>query len=75
MRTLALSISGMTCGHCLNAVNKALSALPGVTVRGVQMNRAEVAYDATLIESGDVIAAVEAAGYEVAGSSETGESP
>ena len=75
MRSLTLSLSGMTCSHCLNAVNKALASLPGVTVRGVQMNRAEVAYDATLIEAGDVIAAVEAAGYEVSGSSETGESP
>ncbi len=64
----------MSCGHCLNAVNKALAALPGVTVRGVQMNRAEVTYDAGLIDAGDVIAAVEAAGYGVEGSSETGES-
>ncbi len=75
MRSLSLTISGMSCGHCLNAVNKALSSLPGVTVRGVQMNRAEVAYDAGLIEAGDVIAGVEAAGYGVEGSSETGESP
>lgn len=75
MRTLALTLSGMTCGHCLNAVNQALSSLPGVVVRGVQMNRAEVAYDAGLIGSEDVIAAIQAAGYAVAGSSETGESP
>jgi len=72
MRIMTLSISGMSCGHCLNAVNRALSSLPGVLVRGVQMGRAEVAYDAGIIDSGQVIAAVEAAGYEVAGNSEIG---
>lgn len=72
MRTLTLTISGMSCGHCLNSVNKALASVPGVLVRGVQMGRAEVAYDAGAVDSTQVIAAVEAAGYEVAGSSEEG---
>ena len=72
MRTMTLTISGMSCGHCLNAVNKALGSLPGAVVRGVQMGRAEVAYDAGLIDSAQVVAAVEAAGYEVVGSSEEG---
>jgi copper chaperone len=72
MRTMTLTISGMSCGHCLNAVNQALSSLPGVQVLGVRMGRAEVAYDPARIESARVIASVEAAGYEVAGSSETG---
>jgi copper chaperone CopZ len=73
MRTLTLAISGMSCGHCLNAVNKALSALPGVLVRGVQIGRAEVVYEPEVIEGGRLIAAVEAAGYEVLGSTESGE--
>jgi copper chaperone CopZ len=70
MRTLTLTISGMNCGHCLNAVNKALSALSGVLVRGVQMGRAEVTYDPEVLEPAQVIASVEAAGYEVVGSQE-----
>ena len=72
MRTMTLTISGMSCGHCLNAVNRALSSLEGVQVLGVQMGRAELAYDAGVIDPARVAAAVEAAGYEVAGSSETG---
>ena len=28
---IELKVTGMTCGHCENAVNKALSAVPGVT--------------------------------------------
>lgn len=70
MRTMTLTISGMSCGHCLNAVNQALGSLPGVLVRGVQIGRAEVAYEPEVIESGQVIAAVEAAGYQVVGSRE-----
>lgn len=65
MRTLTLTISGMSCSHCLNSVNQALSSLSGVVVRGVQMGRAEVAYDPDVIEPARVIASVEAAGYEV----------
>lgn len=70
MRTLTLTISGMSCGHCLNAVNQALSSLSGALVRGVQMGRAEVTYDPEVLEPAQVIAAVEAAGYEVVGSRE-----
>ena len=71
MRTMALTISGMSCGHCLSAVTKALGSLPGVLVRGVQIGRAEVAYEPEIIESGQVIAAVEAAGYEVVAAERT----
>ena len=27
---LSVTVTGMTCGHCVRAVNDALSALPGV---------------------------------------------
>ena len=30
MRTFSLSISGMTCGGCVNAATKALQSVPGV---------------------------------------------
>lgn len=35
-----LKVTGMTCGHCEKAVDKALSALPGVT-RVVKVSREE----------------------------------
>lgn len=63
MKPLTLTITGMSCGHCLNAVNRALSSLPGVELKGVQIGRAEVIYDAGVTDSAAVIAAVEAAGY------------
>jgi len=30
MTNLTLRIDGMSCGHCMNAVNRALAGLPGV---------------------------------------------
>jgi copper chaperone len=37
---IELKVTGMTCGHCENAVNKALAGVPGVT-RVVKVSRAE----------------------------------
>ena len=70
MSTMTLTISGMSCGHCLNSVNQALSSLPGVQVRGVRIGGAEVAYDPALIDPARVIASIESVGYEVVGSRE-----
>jgi copper chaperone CopZ len=58
MRNITIAISGMSCGHCLNAVNKALAAVPGITVKAVQIGRAPDA-------AGPAQAAIEAAGYKV----------
>ena len=35
MKPLVLHITGMSCGHCLNAVSSALGQLPGVVSRSV----------------------------------------
>ena len=58
MTRLTLHIEGMSCGHCLNAVNQALAAVPGVTVGSVRMGRAELEYD----EQSSSAAQIEAAG-------------
>ena len=34
---VTLAITGMTCGHCVAAVKKALSAVPGVVEAGVTL--------------------------------------
>jgi len=60
--TTTLSIDGMSCGHCVQAVTKALSAVPGVTVRSVAVGAAEIeAKDGRA--AGQAVAALEAAGY------------
>lgn len=38
-----LVITGMTCGHCVNAVHSVLSKVPGVTVRTVSVGIAVIA--------------------------------
>jgi copper chaperone CopZ len=63
MRQATLHIEGMSCGHCLNAVNGALSAVPGVTIDAVRIGRAHVSYDDTTITISDLETAVAEAGY------------
>lgn len=63
MKPLTLSIDGMSCNHCLNAVNKALSRLPGVSLTSVRIGRAELEYDESQIEPTTIAAAVTDAGY------------
>ncbi len=69
MTTTSYTVVGMTCGHCVNAVTEEVSAVPGVT--GVDVDLASggltVTSDAPVDEA-VVRAAVEEAGYEVAGS-------
>jgi copper chaperone len=63
MRKATIHIEGMSCGHCLNAVNRALSALPGVTIDAVRIGRADVRYDETTTAPADIETAVADAGY------------
>jgi copper chaperone CopZ len=58
-----LHIDGMSCGHCLNAVNRALAEVPGVEVESVRIGRAEVRYDRARISPSELEAAVAEAGY------------
>jgi copper chaperone len=60
---IELKVTGMTCGHCEAAVNKALSAVPGVD-RVVKVSRDEE----RVIVEGDadvsaLIAVIEEEGY------------
>lgn len=64
MRNLTLQIAGMSCGHCLNAVNKALAGLAGVRIESVRIGRAELAYDEATVEPETIVAAIADAGYE-----------
>lgn len=63
MKNLTLHIEGMSCGHCLNAVSRALAHLPGVEVDSVKMGRADVRYDERSVEPSHIEAAVSDAGY------------
>lgn len=60
--TITLTIDGMTCGHCVQAVTKALSAVPGVKVKSVAVGSAVIeASDGWA--AGKAVAALDEAGY------------
>ncbi|MEY4956479.1 MAG: hypothetical protein RL409_736 [Gemmatimonadota bacterium] len=65
MDKLTMQITGMTCGHCVAGVTRALKGVPGVTVDQVVIGTASVAYDPTATTPADITTAVEDEGYHV----------
>jgi copper ion binding protein len=65
MATLELEISGMSCGHCVNAVKSALQELDGVDVRKVEIGSATVDYDPARTSRDAIEGAIVDAGYQV----------
>jgi copper chaperone len=58
------AIQGMTCQHCVRAVERALAKVPGVTrVVAVDLERAQATIEGSPAEAA-VIAAVRDEGYE-----------
>jgi copper chaperone CopZ len=64
METLHLSIAGMSCGHCVARVEKALKKLPGVAVIRVDVGSAEVVYDPSRTPFAGIREALDEIGYE-----------
>lgn len=65
--TTVVSVSGMTCGGCANAVRAELSALAGVTDVGIDLSAGTVTIASdTPVDAADIRAAIEEAGYELA---------
>ncbi len=69
MPRTTLHIEGMSCGHCLNAVNRALAAVPGVEIESVQIGRAELRYDERTTNPQALEAALTDAGYRTTATS------
>jgi copper chaperone CopZ len=61
-----LSIDGMHCEHCVDAVQEALAGIAGVTVEAVEIGAAEVSYDPSLVSRDQLVAALDDAGYDLA---------
>jgi copper chaperone len=62
------TVSGMSCGHCAQAVTEEISALPGVVAVDVDVPGRRVLVRAeTALAMDDVRAAVEEAGYTFEG--------
>ena len=66
--TASYTVTGMTCGHCVTAVTEEVTQVPGVT--GVEVDLATGGLTVTSerpVDESAVRAAVEEAGYSVAG--------
>jgi copper chaperone len=68
MQSLKLEISGMSCGHCVKAVDKALAKVDGVTVQSVNVGEAAVSIDPALVTTQQLAEAVADAGFQLTGS-------
>ena len=64
MEALNLTIGGMSCGHCVKAVDQALKAVAGVHVQEVKVGSASVHYDPAQTSPAAIAGAVTEAGYE-----------
>ena len=65
MERITVKIDGMTCGHCVGSVTKALESLHGVNVERVGIGEASVAYDPAATSADQIRQAVEDEGYSV----------
>lgn len=66
MKTETFQIEGMSCGHCVRAVQQALEETDSVTVKQVEIGTATVAYDPERMSHDRLVEAIEDAGYTVA---------
>lgn len=63
MQQLTLKIDGMSCGHCVARVEKALARLDGVHARRVVIGSAEIDYDPARTPFARIREAIDDAGY------------
>jgi copper chaperone len=59
------SVSGMTCGHCVNSVQEEVGEIPGVSAVEVVLDTGLVTVTGDGVSDDAVRAAVEEAGYAV----------
>ena len=66
MHATTVTISGMTCAHCVRAVFTSLAGVPGIERADVSIGQAVVEHDGSVTPE-QIRDAVAMAGYEVTG--------
>ena len=67
MSTTTVTVTGMTCGHCVSSVREEVGNIPGVTEVAVDLASGRVDIDsADPIARDAIAAAVDEAGYQLA---------
>lgn len=59
------TISGMSCGGCVNSLTRVLKAVPGIEPVKIEVGTAQLRLDADRVTSQNVKDAVERAGFQV----------
>jgi copper chaperone len=64
---ITLKVSGMSCGHCKEAVERSIGVLPGVSKveATVKERKVDISYIPSEANLDDIIQAVKDAGYDV----------
>lgn len=63
-QTLELTITGMTCDHCVHAVTTAISEVPGVKEAKVSLATNSATVEGDALDTAAIVAAVAEEGYE-----------
>jgi len=61
--TLELSITGMTCDHCVHAVTNAVQDVEGVKTAKVSLEEKSAVVEGEDLDAAKIIAAIEEEGY------------
>ncbi len=67
MQNVTLNVQGMSCGHCVNAVEKSVGALAGVEQVTVNLadGLVDVAFDDAQVSLAQIKETIDDQGYEV----------
>jgi copper chaperone len=66
MQNETFQITGMSCQHCVRAVDQALSEIDGVETDEVSIGEAKVRYDDSKVNRLQLVEAIQEAGFELA---------
>lgn len=65
MQSKEILIEGMNCSHCVMAVKKELSKIDHLTINNVEIGKADVTYDESLVTDEIIYSAIDEAGFTV----------
>lgn len=65
MTKLTLKVEGMSCGHCVNSVEKALKEMGAAGKVDLEAKEVEIEYDESAINQNAIKEAIEEQGYDV----------
>ncbi|MFC4411513.1 copper chaperone CopZ [Chungangia koreensis] len=67
MENITLNVAGMSCGHCVNAVEGSVGKLSGVQSVKVHLEsgKVDVAYDADQVSLDEIKETIDDQGYDV----------